>query len=590
MKKQAKSKPAAPAGVQGSEFKVQGSKLKPSDPGILKTIPRAELRPSPTNPRKTFAAGPLAELAASIRAQGIQQPLLVRARPAAFSIREPDLTTPKWTLVDSRALPGEVGEKQFKDKESALVGGANIEGEWAFKTHYEIVAGERRWRASELAGLHELPVLVKTLTDAQVREIQLIENLQREDLSELEEGQSYRDLIDHQGYTVQKLQEQLGRSRSHIFARMALCKLTGKVLKAFQAGEIDASKAGLIATVPGVKEQERLLERASGENGDSVRYLKQTIDSRYRKNLSGAPWKISEPTPGSVEAGACMACPKRTGNIEGFEGSPNVCTDIACYKRRLDGVMRIKLDEAKAAGAPVMGAKEYDSVRYRCGKVNDECYEDSKSRKWGVLAKAAEITPTLAQTDDGIVEIITPQQKDAIKRKLKISSGSNGSHGPSAADRKKAALERKIDDATTMALVAAVEKVEPAIEFWRLLCLGVCKAAWSDTMRNVNRRRGWDHKEPEYQAYIEKMTLPQMRGLLCDILACQGLRGQWAVKEVTPVMLKLYKVDTAKIEAECKRSPEEVRRAKSEADLEKIGMLSSAGKLTLPRPRRNSNN
>ena len=166
----------------------------------LKTVPVAELAPSPDNPRKTFDEAELEELARSIAGKGVLQPVV--ARPA-------------------RKGPA----------------------------RYEIVAGERRWRAAQLAGVHEIPVVVRDLSDAEALEIMLIENIQRSDLNAMEEALGYARLMEQFHYTQQQLAETLSKSRSHVANTLRLLTLPEDVKKMVANGELSAGHArALIVT------------------------------------------------------------------------------------------------------------------------------------------------------------------------------------------------------------------------------------------------------------------------------------------------------------------------------------------------------
>lgn len=158
------------------------------------------LHPNPSQPRRDFAPEALADLAASIRQRGVIQPLIVRPRPEG---------------------PG-----------------------------YEIVAGERRWRAAQLAQLHELPVLVRELSDTEVLEVAIIENIQRADLNPVEEAQAYRQLMDRFGHTQEKLAEALSKSRSHIANLLRLLTLPDEVLAHLRSGALTAGHARALVTTP----------------------------------------------------------------------------------------------------------------------------------------------------------------------------------------------------------------------------------------------------------------------------------------------------------------------------------------------------
>jgi ParB family chromosome partitioning protein len=158
----------------------------------LRHVPIELLYANPNNPRKRFAEEDLETLASSLRSRGLLQPLVVRPRPE---------------------------------------GG------------FEIVAGERRWRASQRAGLHELPVLVRELDDKATLEIALIENIQRADLNPLEEARAYRQLIEQYGHTQQELADAVGKSRSHIANTIRLLTLPEETLEKIADGRLSPGHA-----------------------------------------------------------------------------------------------------------------------------------------------------------------------------------------------------------------------------------------------------------------------------------------------------------------------------------------------------------
>jgi ParB family chromosome partitioning protein len=160
----------------------------------VRTVPIEFLRPSALQPRRYFGEAELAALTESIRAKGVLQPLLVR--------RLPD------------------GDEQ-----------------------YEIVAGERRWRAAQLAGCHELPVVVYALSDREALELALLENVQRQDLTPLEEADGYRRLIEEFGHTQEELARTLGKSRSHIANLIRLLALPAPVRALLESGQLSAGHA-----------------------------------------------------------------------------------------------------------------------------------------------------------------------------------------------------------------------------------------------------------------------------------------------------------------------------------------------------------
>jgi ParB family transcriptional regulator, chromosome partitioning protein len=160
-------------------------------------LPTGALRPNARNPRRTFAATELDELAASLRERGIIQPIVVRQIRGA------------------------------------------IDG-------YEIIAGERRWRAAQRAGLHEVPVVVIEATDAEALQLAIIENVQRTDLNPLEEAEGYRALIEEFGNSQEEIAKIVGKSRSYVANTLRLLKLSDPVKAYIHSGKLTAGHARML--------------------------------------------------------------------------------------------------------------------------------------------------------------------------------------------------------------------------------------------------------------------------------------------------------------------------------------------------------
>ena len=165
-----------------------------------KRVPIEFLRPNPRNPRKRFGEEDLADLTNSIREKGIIQPILVRTIPG---------------MADT----------------------------------YEIIAGERRWRAAQQAGLHEAPIVIVEADDKQSLEIAIIENVQRSDLNALEEAQGYDQLGQDYGYSQSELAKAIGKSRSHIANTLRLLKLPAASRSMLADGHLSAGQARALLSV-----------------------------------------------------------------------------------------------------------------------------------------------------------------------------------------------------------------------------------------------------------------------------------------------------------------------------------------------------
>ena len=175
------------------------SNVNSENQAFEKLVPVEKIHPNPNQPRKSFQEEKLIELANSIKTKGVVQPLIVR--------------------------------KKKGTKES-----------------FEIVAGERRWRAAQRAQIHELPVIVKEFTDIEVLEIAIIENVQRADLNPIEEALGYKNLMDNFDHTQEGLSKEIGKSRSHIANLLRLLNLPTAVQELLISGQLTAGHARALVT------------------------------------------------------------------------------------------------------------------------------------------------------------------------------------------------------------------------------------------------------------------------------------------------------------------------------------------------------
>lgn len=259
----------------------------------FQSLPIAFIRISKTN-RKRFNQQALEELAANIKANGLIQPILVRPVPQTETEAEP----------------------------------------------FEIVCGERRYRASKIAELESINVICRELSDTQAAELQLIENLQREDPHPMEEAEGYQALMLHSGYTADMLAEKLNKSKSQIYATLKLCNLCKELRDAFFENEkFTRSLALLIARIPVPELQVEAFNEIIDEYGNgepmSYRDAADHIQTHYNVNLKTAIFSTTD-SKLVPEAGACKTCPKRTDNdpdLADFE--KNICIDPKCYESKV---------------------------------------------------------------------------------------------------------------------------------------------------------------------------------------------------------------------------------------------------------------
>lgn len=213
-----------------------------SAPAPTNAVPIESIRPNKDQPRLDFEDEELQSLAASIEAKGILQPLIVRPIDGA-------------------------------------------------KEQYELVAGERRWRAAQMAQLHEVPVIVRDLDDVEILEIAIVENIQRADLNPIEEGLGYQQLIDRFGHTQEQLSQALGKSRSHIANSMRLLSLPDDVQQMLRGKSLSAGHA-------------RALITADDPSGLARIVVKQGLSVRDTEKLAAKPKapKKSAPRPPQKDA------------------------------------------------------------------------------------------------------------------------------------------------------------------------------------------------------------------------------------------------------------------------------------------------
>lgn len=318
-------------------------------------LPVAMLYPSATNPRRRLTG--LDELTASIAKVGLLQPLVVRR------------------LVDS------------EDK-------------------FEVVSGHRRLAAAQKLNMVEVPVVIIEATDAQVLEAQLVENLQRVDLSPMEEAEGVAALRDVSGYTPEQLAQKTGKSRGWVYQRLKLLDLCSEARKALASGALSVSVAIPLARLPTPKLQVKALERVAGEPPMGAREAIEYLQREFCITLRGAPFDRKDDM--LVEgAPACVKCPKRSGSgptglFDDLE--LDVCTDVVCYQEKARATWDAKAEKAAKQGAEVLTPAEgrrlfRDGVlQYGTGYVelDTPVHEDSKRRAWAEVLEKATVQVVVA--------------------------------------------------------------------------------------------------------------------------------------------------------------------------------------------------
>lgn len=411
-----------------------------------------------TNPRKHFDPAKLQELADSIAASGVHQPILLRPLPPH---RLED------THREARALKQPAPE-------------------------YELVAGERRWRACQLAKVAQIPAMIRPMTDEQALEAQVIENLQREDVTELEEAEGYESLIKHSKLNADQVGAKIGKSRGYVYSRLKLLDLCQQAREALREGKIDFSRALLAARIPNEQLQIKAIDFMTDDDwrGElpSYRACAQHVQKEFMLRLDTARFKIADASLVPA-AGSCMDCKKRTGaEPELFSDidSADVCTDPKCFHEKSDAQTALLVRDAQDKGQNVItGAEAAELASDHWGNTKLKGYrrldstEDSPTdvplRKIiGAQMEAEGIQPTKVEHPRKKGELIDVLPNETVLRLLKIVDGQ-------AQASKEVAKEVRAfaDDKKAKAKAKAEAKFERA---WRD---GLIDRSWTAMTRNM---------------------------------------------------------------------------------------------------------
>jgi len=247
------------AALIGDMAPIDGPRIAESANGGQKRLPLDFIIANRANPRRDFDADQLDELTNSIREKGVMQPLLVRPS------EDPNI--------------------------------------------FEIIAGERRWRAAQRAGLHDVPVIVREVDDKEALELAIIENVQRVDLNPLEEAQGYEQLIEQFSYTQQDLAQVIGKSRSHVANTLRLLKLPKDVREMVTSGQLTAGHARTLITA----DDPAALAKQIIDGGLSVREAEQLSQQKVAAKKPGA---AAEPEPKDADT---VALEKRLSDVLGLK-------------------------------------------------------------------------------------------------------------------------------------------------------------------------------------------------------------------------------------------------------------------------------
>jgi len=480
--------------------------------GKFQDIDIGKLTESSYNPRGAFDAVKLAELAESIRQLGIQQALVVRPKNGKM----------------------------------------------------EIVAGARRYRAAKLAKLTSVPVNVVTLTDEQAREVQIIENLQREDIGPLEEADSFRLLMKHSKLSAVQIGEKIGMKKGYVWSRLKLGSLIEPAKTALRNGSIEAGHAVMIARLTGPMQKKALdacrftvgMSEAAGrfESSMSVSALGKWIQRAVYCSTKAAPFN---PTSETLvrSAGSCTMCPKRAGNQPSLPvgAKPDTCLDRPCYEKKIDAeILRKRKELLKKKVPAVLISKDWYGTNNAI--LNTNTYEKAGRKKCKNIAQGIYVDGPKIGT---VITVCTKGQQ-CVEHHPKTASGTKK---PSKAQREKAHKEREekqVEEATrTWIVKAAINKGKTSmpLEDWRQLAIKCYDRIWNDSKRYIVKFLGWADTSTKTagKKLAEMRSVDQVVQFMQSIYLIPEINHPGGGSDAVKIAAKRYKISWPKVRHQVKK-------------------------------------
>lgn len=545
-------------------------------------IDLGKISESPMNPRKHFDPQSLKELAESIKAHGVQQPIVVR----------PD------------------GNKADR---------------------FEIVVGARRSRAAKLAGVKEIPAVIRELSNAAALEIMVIENLQREDVHPLDEALGYEALLKkhatcevcntHSGHridcpnrnqvanetTVQTIAAKVGKSVGYVYARMKLLALCCAAREAFEQDHITAGHAVLIARLqpsdqlkalaacfknyitqfelqninkldPQSSTWVALLDAISigAPNGlrlASEKFLREWIQENINLSLKSVPWDLADEKL-VPEAGSCGSCLKRSvSNPSLFLGLTRAndhdnCFDPACFQAKQKAFVKLQLKTAKTAEKPLVQISEQTAY--------------TKPKEGEKILKRGQWLPAKKGECEGVTKALIVRGENAGEQQLvcadlnckvhkrHLSSGGTSSRSnepkrDEAAEKKAAEDNRKFKLLLFDKIRAKFDGASRAIAQMMLEQLIDLYGPWN--LKGLVEHNGWKGTpEKVLREKVASLPIAKAWNLLGEITLWSDIRDEWEeLGKYLPVAAKAHKIDVAKLSKEFKLQPEKPAAKKAKA-------------------------
>lgn len=461
---------------------------------------------------------------------------------------------------------------------------------------FELVAGERRFIASTNAKLKTIPAVIKQLTDLEVAELQVIENIQRENLHELIEAEGYEELVKVHKYTKEQIAAKIGKSKEYVYGRLKLCDLSPACRKAFLDDKISASIALSVARIEVHEHQDEAVKEIIRRDL-SFRDAKAFLQENYMLLLGKAPFPVDDAKL-VPKAGACSTCPKKTGNQpELFADVKNkdLCTDAKCFQEKTEAQVVVVRKQYEEKGIKFFGGAEAKKVwPQRWGgltggyiKLDEHEYFNGNYKTWReALGKAAEQNMAVIEnpwSDNGdkrLVQIIkrdTAAQLLADKGVTVGHRSSGGGGNPDRARERKARLETAVNQSIFDAI-----RAKP-IKIGRDELVMIADAHWNrlhyDAQKPLMALYQWEDRGGGGSSkQIEQMDDSQLARFLLDVTLAPDIKvGTYGGNDNSNLLAiaKKLNIDTAAlrkplVDAQKERDKKrQAREAKKKANAKK---------------------
>lgn len=489
-------------------------------------IPVGQCHKSPSQPRRRNAEKLDEDFVASIKQKGVRQPIVVRERNA---------------------------------------GG------------YEIVFGHRRHQGSVLAKLETVPAIVREMTDDEVFEDQLIENIHRSDMHPIDEADGFKRMMDRGGRTAQQIAEKIGRAHSYVAMRLKLCELGKVVRAALDQDEVSLGVAILLARVPSGLQAEAF---KSLYRGMGVTEAKRRLEETYLMRLDQAPFDVASADL-VAKAGACTVCPKRTGQQRELFAdikSPDLCTDRVCYRSKLDAVWLIRKREAKAGGVTILEGKAANEIAqgysrdYR--KLDDEDYTVNKKVRAIFGKDLPPISLVRDERSGAIIEVVKRADVDKAIRKNRPASRSNAGDHYQAQQKRDGAKDKLREVVQQIAVGQAIDRVDrlTAADLIRLFTQALIETGWHDSESAIVKRRklaesvGKKKAKPvDLEGYFKTLSKPEdVAGLGLEVVLWMSAPSRYNKGEaVWGEIIKALGINYAGIEKQVAAAEKATKKAKA---------------------------